>query len=534
MSDVNKPEIEKEKIKNSRSLAALAVSMLSEATDIDACAAITDDFEDQGIDAIYFSEKEKTLLLVQAKHHQSGNGSIDVGELNKFLKGVSRLIQGKFNVFNKKIRDRKDEILSILMNSQNRFNLILIHSGKDDISIHCQKEIDDFLDKNNEIGEKFYFSHKNIKDIYKFISNGAATKPIDEDLVIHNWNHLSNPIRSVYGQIAGIDLANIFTKHGQFLFSPNIRVYLGNTDVNEGIITTVEENPELFWYFNNGITILCDKIDKKIIGGDTRDSGYFECKNLKVVNGAQTVGTLNSMIRKNSDNLNKVRVWARIIEVPESQQNLAMKVTRTNNTQNRIEKRDFVSLDPQQKRISDELRLENIQYLYKSGETSSGQGAYFDLTDATVARACKNKDIQYCVQAKREISKLWDDISGAPYTILFNKSVQGPSLYKEVVILKRVDELLVANKSDYNSKQQLLLTHGNRVILHFVYTKFSNEIYSKEFDLNKVDDFFKRMILIVEEIIDEHYPDSYLASFFKNLTKCRVLSKVFLDRLDTI
>lgn len=532
--DIQKSEREKIKALNSRSLAALAINMMTEASNIDACHAITDGFNDQGIDAIYFSDKENILLLVQAKHHQSGDGSIEVGELNKFLNGVSRLIQGRFNEFNAKISGRQKELLSILMNSQNRFNLIVIHSGKDEISSHCKAEIDDFLENNNEIGEKFYFSHINIKDIYKFISNGAAKKPIDEDVVVHNWSHLSGPIKSVYGQVAGSDLAHLFTKHGQFLFSPNIRFYLGNTDVNEGITATVQESPDLFWYFNNGITILCDKIEKKAIGGDTRDSGYFECKNLKVVNGAQTVGTLNSMIAKNSNNLNKVRVWARIIEVPESQQDLAMKVTRTNNTQNRIEKRDFVSLDPQQKRIADELRLENIQYLYKSGETASGRESYFDLTDATVSRACSNADVQYAVQAKREISKLWDDINSAPYTILFNKSVQGPNLYKEIVVLKKVDELLTGIKQEYSSKQQLLLTHGNRVILHFVYAKLDKKIYSDDFDVNEVNLFFDSLVSIIEEIIDNLYPDSYLASLFKNLTKCRALSKAVMDKINAI
>ncbi|WP_341483803.1 AIPR family protein [Enterobacter hormaechei] len=35
-----------------------------------------------------------------------------------------------------------------------------------------------------------------------------------------------------------------------------LRNMLGKTDVNEEIKKSVSENPEMFWFYNNGITIL--------------------------------------------------------------------------------------------------------------------------------------------------------------------------------------------------------------------------------------------------------------------------------------
>ena len=123
-----------------------------------------------------------------------------------------------------------------------------------------------------------------------------------------------------------------------------------------------------------------------------------------------------------------MKVHIRIIKTDQDLQ-LSSDITKANNTQNRIEKRDFVSLDPNQKRIKEELELDKIDYIYKSGETANYTSEQnFDLTEATIALSAYQPNIQYIVQAKREISKLWEDIKKEPYTILFNKGTNSKEL----------------------------------------------------------------------------------------------------------
>jgi hypothetical protein len=511
--------------KRIRSLVALSVNMLAEASIEVACASVTDGYDDNGIDGIYYSNKDRILYLIQSKYHYDGKGSIEVGDVHKFLQGVSDLIQAKFDKFNKKIKSRKTELMDKLLDAQNKFNLVIVYSGKDKISSHCMDPLNDFLNKNNEISEPFYLTSIDVKDIHAFISSGAGHKPIDVDVAIHNWGYVQDPIKAIYGQVAGSDVAHWYRESGPHIFSPNIRVYLGNTEVNEGITDTVRETAELFWYFNNGITAICRHISKKPIGGDSRDTEYFECKNIKIVNGAQTVGTLQSLLSKYDKNLASTRIWIRIIEVEQDDDQLSRKITRTNNTQNRIEKRDFVALDPQQKRIHDELMLENVIYLYKSGETSDDAHESFDLTDAMVARACVQKDVQHCVQAKREISKLWEDIEKPPYKLLFNGSVRGPQLYREVLILRSVDGYVTTKKQKVSDRDQLLVTHGNRFLLHLVYSHFGDDIYSRSFDISKTGKVCESCFVKLRKAVNSLYPDSYLATLFKNLTKCKEVKK---------
>lgn len=174
-------------------------------------------------------------------------------------------------------------------------------------------------------------------------------------------------------------------------------MFLGDTDVNDNIVKTLKEEPEKFWYFNNGITALCSTIKKKPIGGNTRAYGIFEIEDLKIVNGAQTAGSIAQAARNYPEQVGMANVSIRFIQLKDSPENFEREVTRNTNTQNKIEKRDFVSLYPEQERIKDELNLHDIAYIFKSGESIVDSQNSFDIVEATVARACNQTDIDLAV-----------------------------------------------------------------------------------------------------------------------------------------
>jgi len=49
---------------------------------------------------------------------------------------------------------------------------------------------------------------------------------------------------------------------GDRLFARNIRGFLGDTAINDGMQTTLQRELSTFWYFNNGITIVCNTARK--------------------------------------------------------------------------------------------------------------------------------------------------------------------------------------------------------------------------------------------------------------------------------
>ncbi|KZM57062.1 MULTISPECIES: AIPR family protein [Aeribacillus] len=529
-----KSEEDRENAFLTRSLAAFSLMMLCEISPVEAGKCVTDGYNDNGIDALYYHKKEKVLYLIQSKWKNDGNGSVERGDIQKFFQGIRDLTIPKFEKFNEKVLQRKDEIEMALRNANTKFMVLLTYTGQADLSSHVNDDINSFLDELNDSSEFVTFKALKQSNIYNMIAKGAQGEPINVDVALSNWGYTSEPFKAYYGQVAASDIALWWEEYYPRLFAQNIRMFLGDTDVNNNIIKTLKEEPEKFWYYNNGITALCSTIKKKPIGGNTRDYGLFEIEDLKIVNGAQTAGAIALAARNFPEKVALARVPIRFIQLKDSPENFEREVTRNTNTQNRIEKRDFVALDPEQERIKEELNLHGITYIYKSGDTITNNQDSFDIVEATIARACNQIEVDLSVQAKREIGKLWEDIERAPYKILFNSSVNSLELWKQVQILRVVDEMLSQKEKELNGRERLYTIHGNRFIAQLVFMKtgeiqkaHTKKLTQEEKELIKR--YTVEILLNLISLAESEYPDSMLASLFKNLTKCKNLHTKYLS-----
>jgi hypothetical protein len=161
--------------------------MMSEVTPEVACENVTDGFDDNGIDGVFYNSDEKCLYIIQSKYHSNGNGSIDTGDLHKFIQGIKGLVSTRYDKFNGRIRSRASEIENCLLDAQTKFALILVHTGKDQLSSHCHSIINDFLEDYNDISEIFTFTTYDQRQIHTYISVGAEGSPINMDVLLHNW-----------------------------------------------------------------------------------------------------------------------------------------------------------------------------------------------------------------------------------------------------------------------------------------------------------------------------------------------------------
>lgn len=526
-----KPDQEKESVFLTRALAAFSLKMLGDLDSEAAAEAVTDGYGDNGIDAVYYNPKEKVLYLVQSKWRHDGTGSVDRGDILKFFLGIRDLIIPKYERFNKKIQDRQEEIDAALRDASTKFMVILAYTGQAELSPQINGDIKSFLLDLNDSSDFMSFKSLKQSNIYNMIAKGAQGEPINVEVALSNWGENEEPHKAYYGLVAASDIAVWWEEHYPSLFAPNIRMFLGDTDVNDNIVKTLKEEPENFWYYNNGITALCSTVKKKPIGGNARTYGLFEIENLKIVNGAQTAGSIAQAARNFPEEVKNANVSIRFIELIDSPENFEREVTRNTNTQNKIEKRDFVSLDPEQERLKDELNLHNITYVYKSGESILDMQNSFDVVEATIARACNHNDVSLAVQAKREIGKLWDDIDKAPYKILFNNGVSSLELWKQVQILRVVEGELSKKEKELIGRERLYAIHGNRFITHLVFQKVQGIAKSEEVTLSSterelVKEYTDNLLSEIITISEEKYPDAMLASLFKNLTKCKEIDRI--------
>lgn len=508
-----------------RALGALAVSQLTDAPMSDLCQCITDGSKDGGIDLIYFDPKEQTLYLVQTKWHTDGHGSIELGDTLKFLDGVRKVLDNDIDQLNERIKARRLDIERAIFDANAKFVLVLAHTGQEMLGAEVEAAINAYVDSQNDTSELMSVRILKQGDLHKAVAAGVAGAPISVEVQLSSWGQIREPHYAVYGQVCAADVAVWLDNHGPRLFESNLRHFLGGSTVNVDIVSTLIERPEEFWYYNNGITAVATEVAKKPIGGNSTESGIFECGGFCVVNGAQTVGSIHAATKQNPEAVAKAMVPVRIISSANSAKGFSSEVTRCTNTQNAIEKRDFVALDPEQERIRQELQIEGVEYAYKAGAATGTAGQRFDLTEATVALACANPEVALAVQAKREISKLWEDITKAPYKQLFHAGVTGPSVWQTVQILRAVDTQLQAEAKKLTGRDALICIHGNRFIQWAALRALSKD----------ADGSFANVAANVPEVVAStvkkvtagvrvDYADSYPASLFKNLGKCRTLA----------
>ena len=526
----NRLENDRDGILLSRALAAFALNIEADLEAEEAAASVVDGFDDNGIDAIYYSSADKTLFICQAKWSHDGNSLIDQGAAEKFVKGVQDLLNLRFDRFNNRVEKRKSE-LDAAINSASRIALIIAVSASGRIGDHPKRSLDDYLAELNDTGEVASLALLTQDRLYSSVSQGGRSDPVNVDVQLFEWGCTKTPYQAFYGQVAASDLAMWGTKYRGRLYSKNIRAFLGgSTQVNNGVATTIRLNPNNFWYLNNGITALCHSIARRPIGGSTREVGTFECQGVSIVNGAQTVGVLTELASSNASELSQARVAIRLISLQDCPPEFAIEVTKATNTQNRVDLRNFVALDAEQERLRSELLIDGIEYEYRQGEGEPTGSVRFGLVDATVALACAQIDIDLAVQAKREISKLWEELDRAPYKIMFNSGLSGLRLWHCVQLLRLIDGSIETAKSNAElGKRKNLLTHGNRFVAHKVMqgagVAQGGHMNFKLPTSDQLRGLVDKVADDLENVVEREFSDSYLASLFKNATKCRFLSE---------
>lgn len=509
----------------SRGLAALATSHMTEEPIGELAKAVTDGAQDGGIDLVYFSPNERTLYLVQTKWHEDGHGSIELGDALKFVEGVKKLLDNDLASLNERIQAKRPDIERALFDANAQFVLVIAHTGQEDLSADVQAALNGYVASQNDTSELMYLHVLKQGELHKAVAAGLAGSPVSAEVQLYGWGQVKEPHFAVYGQVCAADVADWMRANGSRLFERNLRQFLGTSQVNQDIVDTLLNRPEDFWYFNNGITAVASGMAKKPLGGNSTESGIFECTGFCVVNGAQTVGSIFAAASQSPESVQKAMVPLRIISSEMSPLVFASEVTRFTNTQNAIEKRDFVALDPDQERIRQELHIEGVEYAYKSGASTGSAAKRFDLTEATVALACSNSDVSLSVQAKREISKLWEDISKAPYKQLFNGGVSGPHVWETVQALRAIDLALSVESKKYSGRDGLVCVHGNRFIEWAVLRALGlapGQLFSSVG--GKVPSLVESTVAKLVSAAKADYTDSYPASLFKNLGKCKALA----------
>ena len=123
---------------------------------------------------------------------------------------------------------------------------------------------------------------------------------------------------------------------------------------------TISTSPKNFFYFNNGISALCESFDFD----DKKHQ--LSVHKMQVVNGAQTLGAIMSAP---NDKLQEVLVLVKLTAIKHStrERGMSAELIKTTNTQNKLRAPDFRSNDPIQQWLEHEFKntkqRNNLQHI---------------------------------------------------------------------------------------------------------------------------------------------------------------------------
>lgn len=425
---------------------------------------VVDDFDDNGIDAIYYASANKTLYLVQTKFREREQFS-EVDAI-KFRNGVELLLNQQYKRLNRNVQIRKDE-LDNAFDEADHIQLVIAYIGTG-VSAHAKAALNEITEAEDHhessrlaSAVEEYGPQRVRADLLAEQSVGV----VNDSLNLSKWQHLGGHPDTHIGIALISDLVELHNKHQKALYERNIRYFLGTrtSDVNKSIQETLRTAPDEFFYLNNGITALAELIEQP---RGTRAKKRLRLRGFSVINGAQTISSSANFVAQNPDcDISAAKVLVTIIKA-DSEGKFGRSVTRARNHQNPVSTGNFASLDPRQENLRRELAYLGLSYHYRPEATPPG--AEISPNTITIEQGMKalalfEADPRYAYWLKNEVFR-FQNADSSEYKILFSTSLSGAQLANKVLFFRFVRDVLAANAAASRGAEGLFYKHGIFVI----------------------------------------------------------------------
>lgn len=332
--------------------------------------AITDGPKDKQIDAVYIDEDNQKIYIIQSKFYTGPTvGSEPVREMQSVWLQLSDLKNMQANA-NGKLKIKLAEIANALEEDSYSVCLMLITTSS--FSDEAQKDIaflhKEISDKEDDSKYDFEFVAVDGEGVAENYSRAVeqSNPTLSYTMPLQQGKYMYTEIGATSVLIVAVPLRECIKLPGikdGSLFQKNVRQSLGITNsVNKKIKKTIySEKCNEFFFFHNGITAICNKMDML-------DDGTVKFVGLNVVNGCQSLNTILSCSEKVKNEPDSY-VLFRFYEIP--QRDRADSISINTNTQSAVKARDLRSNDKRVLRMKRayEQRFSEGYFATKRGES---------------------------------------------------------------------------------------------------------------------------------------------------------------------
>lgn len=424
----------------------------------DAVAACIDGGGDNGIDSLYISPTN-VIWLVQSKYIHDGSSEPSLGDAGLFRDGVNAIVDGKFDSCKTLLPSQVAQLRKV-MDEPHQVVFALVYTGTsmDDTRRLMFGQV---VERVNAVApQRVRFVRFGLSDFHEALTQKFAEPEINGvQIDLRNYGVVQGVARAYYGSMSVKDLAALYRDKGNALVQANIRRYRGSSEVNDGMALTLKKDSSKFFYFNNGVTLICRSIRPGSLDS-SRMLGRFHLDGVSIINGAQTAGTVAQEPSAHYD-AHPAEVLVTCIELPADNDGFADDVTRYRNSQNAVSPQDFAALDDNQESWRKTLQSEGISYIVKrSAADGQTDPSSFTLQEAAEARALMSRaGLKLLVEYP---PRLWDrilDIAGnkasvdrpSAYKTIFPDSLTARQLWRTVQIARFVRQTIEQNAATMTS-----------------------------------------------------------------------------------
>ena len=332
---------------------------------------------DLNMDFIYKNPNDDEFWICQSKH-KGRKGFLKSDEISGFFQIHERICDKPTR---KRANQSVKDMLRDFNEKKSSATFVLLTNGKvsEGQMAEFNRQRDKLLASDEPWAGNFHWELVGLSEIKQKMKHADSLdkKPPSVEIPIESFGaqgfgkqgfiDLSKQIaktgkdyQTIITAIRGTTLCNLWKRHRRSLFNYNIRGFLGKSK-NKKLITTLKEDPGLFYLYNNGISAICTDLRFSQTGGGTT----AHCEGFQIINGAQTVSSIGKFADDHDEeNLKKVLVLARITraEKIKSEKGLNKELIIANNTQNRIQDADFRSNDKFQVLLEKAFQEEGFQY----------------------------------------------------------------------------------------------------------------------------------------------------------------------------
>lgn len=537
-----------------------------ESQDIEEGVLICDGCNDGGVDAAF--KENDSIHILQTKYGLSHSTEQTIAFINKIKDFLLNEDKNNWNECTSKVYSITQEIDEMFI-----YYITNEEIGENDYKkiSRLAREVEDSLSSIYE-EKRIVIRILDCNTMGDFIDENTSAVPRSFKGAVRSLTverYFQNKQRdTIIAEVALKNLALFINKSEKYLFYSNIRNFLGKNKVNKQIANTYESNPKDFWFYNNGITIVCEDFPKM---SELRDgAAKIDIKTPQIVNGCQTASTIYSVWKKQKKEEKNSQEGTILVKIIKDTNNKRKDITRYTNNQTAVTGKDFFALEDFHQRLKKDFKELGYSYeIQRRDKPSKAKGVkkYSYLFDKKFKNSFFVKDVVQAFAAgmhfkpskARSISNLVP--GGSYYDKLFNDEYtpKDPRYYlfsygvmyysKYVLQHNNNDKLKSSNllyittyfkillqifiRLDFIDDDVVDIVHCDVNIIDYMDLIFSNDKLNKQLLLKTesvLKDFFKDSK--IKEIIGDNLPRFLKANVENDPDVVNILNDKIKDLFD--